>query len=350
MGHSLRILQDIRKQIAPNDDTLAAARARRDAVLTAARGFDGWLRDYVSGSIGHRTANNDTDADCGVVLDRRTYPELGPDGEGEGPSVVVERMREHVRNGIKIIYPNVTTELTKRAITFRFHQPLPGGAKGADPSVDLIVALSRKADEALWIPNRKSDTWDASHPEYHTRVLTAPPADVRQARAHVIRVVKGWNQQTSNATLCSFNVEALALELIGSSLALDEGVVGWFEYAARSVSKGNTKDPAGVSSNIKLPVDRDIAVGRLESAAAHLRRAIEHDSDEDVVLEELAAVFVSLVQKTSGADSKAAVAAALRSGNGNFSRTGGIVGAGAAAAGATRALKTTRSFGDGYVS
>jgi hypothetical protein len=347
MGHTLKILDSIRTEIAPTDETLAEARARRDAVLTAARGFDGRLRDYNAGSIGHRTANNDTDADCGVVLDRRTYPKLGPDGDGEGPTDVVAKMQTHVREDLKKAYPHITTSLSKRAITFAFHAPIGIGDQAPDPTVDLIVALNRKEDDALWIPNREKDAWDASHPEYHTRVLTDPPDDVRRARARVIRVVKAWNQQPGKASLCSFNIEALALEVIVEAVALDEGLMTWFEYAVKSLKKGKTEDPAGVSAPINLPLELDVVVGRLERAAAHMRRALDNDSDDNVVIEELAAVFPKYVEKPSGDTSKAAMAAALRGGNSSFNRAGAFVGG--AVGVATTPLKTTRSFGDGKV-
>ena len=81
------ILVDIQKEIAPSDETIEAVRSRRDEVLSIAGGYAGALRTYIAGSIAHRTANDDTDADCGVVLDRRSYHELGPDGDGGAPIV-----------------------------------------------------------------------------------------------------------------------------------------------------------------------------------------------------------------------------------------------------------------------
>ena len=109
-------LNQILKDVAPSDETLRATRERRDAVLKAAAGFPGFLRSYKSGSIGHHTANDDTDADCGVVLDRRSRPALGPDGDGVGPNAVVDEMREFIRDSLKGDYPDVRFRVTKRAI------------------------------------------------------------------------------------------------------------------------------------------------------------------------------------------------------------------------------------------
>jgi hypothetical protein len=57
------------------------ARERRRRVLKHAKSFPGIRGTFNSGSIAHGTANSDLDADCGVILDRRTYPDLGPDGD-----------------------------------------------------------------------------------------------------------------------------------------------------------------------------------------------------------------------------------------------------------------------------
>jgi hypothetical protein len=345
MGHTDSILETILSQIAPSDETLEAARGRRDAVLSALNGLDGRLRDYASGSIGHRTANDDTDADCGVVLDRRVYPELGPDGDDVGPEDIVERVRSIARSYLKEEYPGLTTSLTKRAIIFEFHEPFASGDDTKDPSVDLIVALTRRDADGLWIPNRDTKAWDASHPEQHTKLLTDPPDDARRLRARTIRLVKGWNQQYDDAALCSFNIEALALEAIIETMSLGKAVTLLLEYAARELKKANTKDPAGVSPPIKLLLDRDTVVSRLESAGTHMRRALDSDDDEDAVTEELAAVFYKFVQKAEGGTSKAARAASLRGGNTNLNRAGAYVTAGAAAS----HLKTVRSHGNGNV-
>jgi len=344
MGHTDSILDNIRARIAPSDETLGVARSRRDEVLAAARTFDGTLRTYASGSIAHRTANDDTDADCGVVLDRRSYPELGPDGDGEGPADVMERVRKLVREKVVDAHPNLRTHLT-RAIVLKFQEPVGSGDDPPDPSVDLSVALTRKDKEGLWIPNRDSSGWNASHPECHTKLLTNPPEDLRRLRTRAIRLAKAWNKQFSAPALSSFNIEALALEAITQAVAIGEAVGLWFEHSVREIRKGNTKDPAGVSPPIKLLLDRDAVVGRLQNAARHMRTALQNDDDEEAVTEELASVFPKFVQKPPGDGSKAALAAALRGGNSSFNRAGVYVPAAAAATG----LKTVRSFGDGKV-
>ncbi len=341
MGHTNKILDEVRKQVAPADETLEAARARRDSVLEAAKKSEGVLRTYSSGSIAHFTANDDTDADCGIVLDRRVYPKLGPDGDGDGPDEIVSKVRDFVRDAIRGAHPKVSFRLTKRAIKIEFSEPINGKAHAPDPSVDLIVALTRKAG-ALWIPNRDKDGWDASDPECHTKLLTDPPADVARVRRRTVRLVKGWNGQFTSRGLCSFNIEALALECITKAMSIGDAVTMWFEYAAKEIKKGNTKDPADVSPSIKLPADvtRDAVVSCLEKAANHMRAALDSDDDEATAKDELSLVYWDYVKSD-----KSALATALRGGNSGFNRAGQI----AAVTGAAATLKTTRSFGDGKV-
>lgn len=158
------ILDDILRDTVPGGEILEAVRERRDNVLGTAISYSGALRTYTSGSVAHRTANDDTDADCGVVLDRRHYPNLGPDGGNEGPAEIVEALRTHLREELKADHPDIAFRLSKRAIRATLNEPL---SDGTDPTVDLILALTRK-EGALWIPNLERPGWDASDPECHT--------------------------------------------------------------------------------------------------------------------------------------------------------------------------------------
>ena len=337
MNHTDDILVEIQKKIAPSDETLEAVRSRRDEVLSIAGRFEGALRTYTAGSIAHRTANDDTDADCGVVLDRRSYHELGPDGDGGAPNDIVEDVRSYIRDRLKDRHPDIAFRLTKRAIKVTFNEPLP---EGSDPSVDLIVALTRAAG-ALWIPNLERKRWDASDPECHTRLLTAEPAGLRRMRAKVIRLAKAWNKQYSEPGLCSFNIEALALEAIKEEVGVADGLATFFNYAASDLSKRQTPDPAGVSAPIKTPIERETAVSRLDKAAETLETALNSDNEDDV-RDGLANVYWVYVTPSPGSSSKAAFAKALKEGNSAVRVVPGsilIAGSGGVA------LKATRAYG-----
>ena len=338
MQNTAAFLNEIHAELAPSDDTLSAARSRRDEVLAKARTFPGALRTYISGSIAHRTANHDTDADCGLVLDRRSHPKLGPDGEGEGPNQLVEEVRQLLRDRLKEDHPDMRFRVTKRAIKVSFNEPLDDGT---DPSVDLIVALTRK-DQGLWIPNTETKGWDASDPEYHTKVLTDDPAELRRVRAKVIRLAKGWNTQYSEPGLCSFNIEALALKCITEEHGVPDGLAELFRYAASDLKKRLTPDPAGVSKPIKLLIDRDTVVGRLQRAAKSMREALDNDDDKTKVQEAMAGLYWQYVDPPGGSGSKEAMASALRGGSPLLGVSGGALTLGGAG---TTSLKPTRSYG-----
>ena len=338
MVNTTSYLKEVHAKLAPSDGTIAAARGRRNTVLTEVSEYSGMLRTYKSGSIAHKTANQDTDADCGVVLDRRSYPQLGPDGDGEGPNEIVDDVRGYLRDRLKSSHPEIKFRVTKRAIKVSYNEQLDDGS---DPSVDLIVALTRKG-QGLWIPNNRSKDWDASDPEYHTEVLTADPAGLRRVRAKVIRLAKGWNTQYVEPGLCSFNIEALALSCIDEEHDVPDGLAKLFRFAASDLKKHFTPDPAGVSKPIRPLKDRDTVVARLKNAAELMEEALENDTDNRKVQEAMASLYWKYVDPPVGSDSKAAFAAALRREKPALGVSAGALSLGNS--GAT-SLKSTRSYG-----
>ena len=197
---------------------------------------------------------------------------------------------------LKEDHPEIRFRVTKRAIKVSFNEPLEDGS---DPSVDLIVALTRKG-QGLWIPNTESKDWDASDPEYHTKVLTDDPAGLRRIRAKIIRLAKGWNTQFTKPGLCSFNIEALALTCIDEEHGVPDGLAEFFRFAASDLKKHLTPDPAGVSKPIKLLEDRDTVVGRLQQAAKSMKDALENDDDKEKVQESMSKLYWKYVDAAPG--------------------------------------------------
>lgn len=323
------LLDEVRAAVEPSDATLADAYEHRDTVLAIAASFGGALRTYRSGSIAHETANDDTDADCGVVLDRRIWAELGPDGDDKPPNDLVQQVRTKVRVELNAGGWDITTKLTKRAIEVSF---------SCGPSVDLIVALTRKDAPGLWIPNLKTAGWDASHPEKHTELLAAEPKALRVTRARAIRLLKAWNKQPVNPGLCSFNIEALALTAVSAGMGVPEALHAVADHGAIDLAKRLTPDPAGVSPPIKVLLARDLVVKRLTALATSVAKAMESD-DDDEVQDLLASAFPDYIDPASPT-SLSMISSSLRSGNDGLKYTAAGL---TAAAGAH--VKTTRSFG-----
>jgi hypothetical protein len=338
MGLVMEVLNDIRAKIAADDDVLEEARARRNLVADSAMALTGTLRRFSSGSVTHGTVNDPVqDADGGIVLDRRCYPELGPDGEGEGPAEVVEQLCELVGEKMRETYPDARVATSKRGLKVTFSSPL----HGQDPTVDLIATLTRKDADGLWIPKLTTDDWDASHPEMHTELFTSGTGSLRALRARVIRLGKAWNKQWAEPALSSFNITVLAWEYVeDAGIPLDQALAGFFTYARDEIEKANTKDPAGISAPIRLLLSRDTAVRRLSTAAEQLARALKNEHDEELVRNALATVFRDFVE--APAKSRSGFAAVLRKGNQGVSSTkAGLV------LGGVNPLKTTRSYGKG---
>jgi hypothetical protein len=338
VGKTTEILEDVRRQLAPTDDILAEARTRRARVLDAAKAHRGVRDTYNSGSIAHGTANSDLDADCGVVLDRRKYPNLGPDGDGEGPKQIVSEFRDFVAERLRGDDDRVEVRLTKRrAIRSKFNNKVDG----FDPSVDLVVALERRDEPGVWIPNLPEDGWDPAHPAEHTRLFGSGSKKLVRVRVRAIRLAKGWNQQYERPGLSSFNIEALAWECVEEWMGEGEALHEIFAYGAKELAGHDTDDPAGVSGPIRLLIDRDDVVKRLENAAAPMQRALDADGvDDDEAQDALSELFWKYVDPPAASSDKAAFASRLRTGEGVHVGSAGLsLGSGAE-------LKRTRSYGD----
>ncbi len=339
MSNTESCLDQVRSKIAADDNVLTEARKRRDLVLDLASGFAGWLRSFRSGSLAHLTVNRPVrDADGGIVLDRRHHPELGPDGEGEGPSAVVGAVRDHLEPRIRATYSKAKAVVTKHAIKVTFDEPV---TVDEDPSVDLIVGLTRAEDDALWIPNTENNDWDPSDPEQHTKLLTSGSEGLARTRRHAIRLAKAHNYQFEDPAVSSFNLEAIALTAVAEGMTLPEALLAIWTMGADQLASGLTPDPAEVSPPIKV-ANRDMAVRRMRAAANGLKTAIDQDADEDAVRNALAAVFFDFIEPAQ--DSSSGLAASLRSGA-PLSVGASGVSVGATAGGVQ--LKNTRSSGEG---
>jgi hypothetical protein len=122
------------------------------------------------------------------------------------------------------------------------------------------------------------------------------------------------------------------------------GLAEFFSYAAKDLNQRLTPDPADVSPPIKLLLDRDVVVSRLDRASKRIEKALGHDEDETAVREALSKLYWKYVQPPSGSTSKVAFANILRGGNVGVGISSGLV------IGTTNTvpLKTTRSFGGGH--
>jgi hypothetical protein len=309
MGHTQDILDDVRSRTDAHPEPLAEARTRLALVRDIAITFPGARRTYPSGSIAQRTFNHPVrDGDGGLVLDRRTYPELGPDGGGETPKKVTEELCALLGPAAREVYPKARCGTSKRGPKIYFGRPVDG----QDPTVDLVVALTRRTGSGLWIPHLEKNTWEASDPERHVELFTSGSQTVRRTRRRTVRLLKVWNRQYTEPGFSSHNLTVWAWEFIEPGMGVATALAAVLAKAAARVEAGRaTPDPAEVSPNVKLLVPRSTAARRLRTAADAIAEALEHDDDRDAVLSALSRVFYKYIDDPAPAG-LAGKAAALR--------------------------------------
>ncbi|MFI0411829.1 hypothetical protein [Actinomadura sp. 3N508] len=339
MGHTEEVLNEVRRQIDAHPEPLAEARVRLALVRSKAIAFPGARRTYTSGSIPQQTFIHPVgDGDGGVVLDRRAYPELGPDGDNETPKAVTEDMCAHLGPAIRETYPKARCRTSKRGPKLFFGEPVDG----QDPTVDMVMALPRKDGAGLWIPNLHTNTWEASHPERHVELFTAGSPSLRRTRRRVIRLLKGWNKQFTEPGFSSHNLSVWAWEFVEPGMGLTTALRTVLAKAASRVESGTaTPDPAKVSKNVQLLIARSAAARRLRAAADAVAEAIENDQDRDAVLSALARVFFDYVDDPAPS-SLASKAAILRQGKPITTTALGLQGVAVT-------IPSTRAYGDGVI-
>ena len=336
------IFEEARRRIAVDDAVLKEARARRDRIRDIVEKEFATLRTFGSGSLAHGTQNNPlNDADAGVVLDRRVYEGLGPDGEG--PCAIVEEVRSVLREILTKDYPNARFYTGgRRAIRINFMEPLQPGA--GNFTADLIVAV-RRDEGGIWIPDLDADEWDPSHPERHVELVVARNKATGSHFARILRLAKHANARHGK-TIFSFNIMALGLESITEKVSLPEGLTLLLRHAADSLDKGLTKDPAGISGSIKVNVPRrKDAAKRFKEMALLAEEALTLDADGQTAQAQRnwSKVLPGAVDPPKEEDLKAELAAGLRKGNEWISQ--GIGGMSVTKKFGT-GIASTRAFGD----
>ena len=196
----------------------------------------------------------------------------------------MEYFGEYILDRLQRDYPNATVDTTgKRAVKFYFHTPVEIDELGIeiDPYVDFIIGLARSNGRGLWIPNRELELgWDIADPEYHLEIMNRRPSQaLRVHRAHVIRLAKRAIKRDAAAggvaVLCSWNVSALAIELVtDTGLDLPDALAEFFAGAAKDIARRLTPDPSPVVDPIALPD------GVSQEAASSRLREMANDADE----------------------------------------------------------------------
>ena len=336
------LFEGARGRIAVPDGVLKEARKRRDRIRGIVEGNFHTLGSFGSGSLAHGTQNDPlNDADAGVVLDRRVYGGLGPDGEG--PRAMVEEVRGVLRTELKEEYPKVSFFTGgHRAIRINFMEPIQSG--GGNFTADLIVAI-RRDEGGLYIPDLDDDSWDPSDPERHVELIVARNKKTDSRFARILRLAKHANAH-HGGTIVSFNVAALGLEAVTEKVSLPEGLALLLRHAADSLDEGLTEDPAGVSGPIKVNVPRrKDAAKKFKYLAELAEQALELDADGQTAQAQRnwSKVLPGAIDPPDDQDLRSELAAELRKSNERARQgAGGMTVSSTAGMG----VASTRSHGD----
>lgn len=259
-----------RGRIEVTAEELAEARTRRSAIGAALREEFTHSRVYSNGSVAHRDALTPlTDIDLGVVV-AEAQDTHGP-GQ-KGPSDLQERAAEAIRRELKPTYGELRVEVKgrKRSILVRFNDPVSD--RVSDFTADVIIAIEHPSGIGLYIPRYQG--WDRSHPEGHTELIATAIRATGGAYAHIVRLLKHWNRRHGKP-LCSWNIKALALGCLSTPMTQLDGLLTWFEHAAKELTREETPDPAGVADKpIKLNAPQRQVLDKLTDAAQHMSEAI----------------------------------------------------------------------------
>ncbi len=247
---------------------------RRVKILTTALSEDIGGEVYVNGSIVQGDAMSPLrDIDVGIVLD---VCDPMYTSQCYAPTRLIERTCSILLASLRKEFPYAigTLEGQRRSIliTFGSQDNCPGVARF---TADVIVALNYRSGHGILIPDLFADTWDRSDPITHIELIRNAALASNQSFIRIVRLAKYWSRR-HGTPLYSWNIKALALNCIANPTPLAAGLRTFFHYAAQSVSRGLTSDPAGVSGPIRLGLPRHQAVIQLKIALATMDHAIEN--------------------------------------------------------------------------
>lgn len=265
-------LKAARDRIGVSDDELNEARRRRKILCDALVEEFADSDTYINGSVAHGDALTPlTDVDLGVIV-LEASDTHGPGKKG--CSDLEERAANAMRKALKPEFPDAAVywKDRKRSILVSFRKPVDPNED--DFTADVIVAIDNADGEGLYIPNHLG--WDRSHPQKHTAMVKAANKSSRSSYARVVRLLKHWNRSNGHP-LCSWNIKALALDVLTRPDSLMAGMIAWFDHAIDALGEGLTEDPAGVADK-PIAINKEMTltqvVNHLEDALSQLHAAV----------------------------------------------------------------------------
>jgi Second Messenger Oligonucleotide or Dinucleotide Synthetase domain len=252
------------------------ARTRRNLFRGAFDGDVGVLERLPSGSLARGSQKDPIhDVDMIIVFDEEAFPEWGSPGSSAEDSLRYTQGRVRALLGeSEGTFANEVRRADVRNHSVKCWLDDPE-VKGAF-TVDVTPAL-RRGDELLLIPERHSQKWIETAPEYLMRVVKDRHADWNKF-VPLVRVLKRWASDQST------EMESLVLEVLALDHLPNEDrpkALARFFTAATTAVLLPVVDPAQVCGEIQPDLDRQAASAAFARAAEGAWRAVEADASGD---------------------------------------------------------------------
>lgn len=267
---------DLQTEVNALQSAVDKARARRDLFRDAFDGDDGVVERVPSGSLA-RGSHKDPihDVDMIIVFDDDSFPDWGSPGSS------AEDALRYTQARVKALLGEREGSFAKevRRADVRNHSAKcwldDPDVKGAF-TVDVTPAF-RRGDELLLIPERHSQKWIETAPEYLIRVVKDRHSDWSKF-VPVVRMLKRWARD-QDTEMKSLLLEVLALDHLPEDKR-PKALARFFTAAATAVLLP-VVDPAKVCGEIQPDVDRQAAAAAFTRAAEAAWRAVEAEASGD---------------------------------------------------------------------
>lgn len=258
-------------EVDADPDLVAVARARRLIFRDAFLGEADVSEFVYSGSLARKTQRDPmNDVDVIVVYNAAHHPDWGVDGDGSAKAAL-----EHTRGRVRELLSASPdgedfvrlTRLQNHAVKCFIDDP-------EDPdafTVDAMPAL-RLEDGVLLVPEKNSDCWIKTNPEYLISKVAERQEEWTQF-VPTVRMIKHWSE-TAGSEMKSLVAEVLALNELPVEARRAVALKRFFQAASIAVL-GAVEDPAELCGEIQPSLDRQAACALLDQAASHAWKAVE---------------------------------------------------------------------------